>query len=364
MGIGDFSRARRAELRYCLRVTAAGLLALAIVSPFNLPLHGLWAVLTAIVVTQTSVGGSLRATLEYLVGTLGGAVYAAALGLLAPHQTAATQALVLALAVAPLALAAAINPSFRVAPFSAALVLLLGGATGEGPLGSALTRVLEVALGGLVAVVVSLIVLPDRAHRLGRDSAVRILDRLADALPRILAGFSQAADAAETGPILDDLARSLAALEGSAAEIRRERKLLFPHEPDPAPLARALRRLRNDLLMLRRAAASPLPEAFARRLGPALDHAGETVGAYLHDMAAALGGGGRATSPGRAEDALQAFESELVALRGEGLTRALATLELERLFALSFGLKQLDQNLSDLAWRVREFSGEVAESRP
>ena len=53
-------RAHRAQLRFCLRTTVAGLLALAVVDCFNFPLHGLWTVLTAIVVTETSVGGSLR----------------------------------------------------------------------------------------------------------------------------------------------------------------------------------------------------------------------------------------------------------------------------------------------------------------
>jgi hypothetical protein len=41
----------------------------------NIPLGGLWTVLTAVVVTQMSVGGSLKATTEYFTGTLGGAVY-------------------------------------------------------------------------------------------------------------------------------------------------------------------------------------------------------------------------------------------------------------------------------------------------
>ena len=79
-------------------------------------------VLTAVVVTQVSVGGSLRATLDYVVGTLAGAVYAAAVGVLVPHVTVLGQAVALTLAVAPLALAAALRPSFRVAPFSAVLV--------------------------------------------------------------------------------------------------------------------------------------------------------------------------------------------------------------------------------------------------
>src|SRR5271157_2387141 len=142
--VRDRLRAYRAQIRLCLRMTVAGLLALAVVERFPFPLHGLWTVLTAIVVTQTSVGGSLRATIEYMIGTLGGAVYAAALGVLIPHTTATAQALVLALSVAPLSLAAAINPSFRVAPFSAVLVLLIGGELGESPIASAVTRVSEV----------------------------------------------------------------------------------------------------------------------------------------------------------------------------------------------------------------------------
>ena len=66
-------------------------------------------------------------------------------------MTALGQAVAFTLAVAPLALAAALRPSFRVAPFSAVLVLLIGGALGENPVISAVVRVLEVALGGAVA---------------------------------------------------------------------------------------------------------------------------------------------------------------------------------------------------------------------
>ena len=81
--------------------------------------------------------------------------------------------------MAPLAFAAALNPIFRVAPFTGALVLLISGQLGEGPIEAALYRLLEVILGG--AIVVSL-VLPERAHGLGLEAAARILDQLARAL--------------------------------------------------------------------------------------------------------------------------------------------------------------------------------------
>jgi uncharacterized membrane protein YccC len=65
----------RLQLRLCVRVTVAALLSYVLGKSLNIPLGGLWAVLTAVVVTQVSVGGSLKATIEYLTGTLGGVVY-------------------------------------------------------------------------------------------------------------------------------------------------------------------------------------------------------------------------------------------------------------------------------------------------
>jgi len=89
---------------------------------------------------------------------------------------------VLALTIAPLAYAAAFNPIFRAAPFTGAIVLLIGALVGEGPVQSALYRLLEVTLGGGVAVLVSLLVLPERAHGLALNAAARILDLLAQLL--------------------------------------------------------------------------------------------------------------------------------------------------------------------------------------
>ncbi|HZZ62856.1 MAG TPA: FUSC family protein [Roseiarcus sp.] len=348
------ARALRPQLRFCLRTTVAGLLALAVVDSFNFPLHGLWAVLTAIVVTQTSVGGSLRATLEYMIGTLGGAIYAAALGVLVPHATAAGQAFVLALAIAPLALAAAINPSFRVAPFSAVLVLLIGGAIGESPIDSAVVRVIEVALGGAVAVAVSLLVFPARAEGLALDAAGRILNQMAELLPKLLTGFARTPDPAEIGKLQGRLGEAVTALEQVTAEARRERIVPLARGPDPAPLSRMSRRLRHDLVIVGRAAAAPLPGVFADRLGPALDHLASVASAFLIGSATALAQG-RAPPPLEpVETALGAYEAEIAALRKEGLTRPLTSGEAERLFALGFALEQLRGNFADLAQIIQE----------
>ena len=49
-----------APLRLCLRVTVAALASFVLAQFLTVPLAGLWAVLTAVVVTQMSVGGSLQ----------------------------------------------------------------------------------------------------------------------------------------------------------------------------------------------------------------------------------------------------------------------------------------------------------------
>ncbi|HEY1978547.1 MAG TPA: FUSC family protein, partial [Xanthobacteraceae bacterium] len=210
--------AYRSQLRFSLRMTVAGLFALIITQSFSLPLHGLWVVLTAVVVTQMSVGGSLRATIEYIIGTLGGAIYAGAIGLLVPHTAAIEQAFVLALTIAPLAFAAATNPNFRVAPFSAVLVLLLSGQLGEDPIQSALVRLSEVALGGAIAIAASLLVFPERAHSLGIDAATRILELMAKVLPELLAGFVQQPDASEIERIREEVGQLVTAFQEIAVE--------------------------------------------------------------------------------------------------------------------------------------------------
>jgi hypothetical protein len=84
---------------------------------------------------------SLKATIEYSVGTLGGAVYAGAIAALVPHHDEISLLAVLALAVAPLALLAAVNPHFRVGPFTAVIVVLGASAAHTDPIGSAFYRV-------------------------------------------------------------------------------------------------------------------------------------------------------------------------------------------------------------------------------
>src|SRR3981081_4213472 len=154
-------RSRKVELGLGVRVTGRGWGALGIGLPWGLKLP-LWAVLTSLIVTQMSVGRSLKATRDYLVGTVGGAIYGGAVAVLIPHSGEGALLAVLVLAVAPLAFIAAINPSLNVATVTAIIVLLVPTRSHVSPLASAIDRVLEVAVGALTGLLVSFLVLPSR----------------------------------------------------------------------------------------------------------------------------------------------------------------------------------------------------------
>jgi uncharacterized membrane protein YccC len=77
--------ANTAALWLCFRMTVAGLLAYLLAKVFALP-KGYWAVFSAIIVIQASVGGSAKATIDRVIGTIGRAVAGGAVGFIVPHQ--------------------------------------------------------------------------------------------------------------------------------------------------------------------------------------------------------------------------------------------------------------------------------------
>jgi uncharacterized membrane protein YccC len=343
----------RVQFALCLRVTVAAILTLGLSQLLHLPLV-LWTVLTAVIVTQMSVGRSLKATIDYLIGTIGGAIYSGAVAVLVPHTTEIGLLVALALAIAPLVFVAAINVSFSVGPFTAILVLLAPTIIPVSPIESAFYRVIEVALGAVIGLGVSYLVFPARARRLAIDAAARMLDLVARVLSDLIAGLTRASDPQANLRIQDSIGKALANLEPIAGEARRERMPYLAAAPDLGPLVRTLLRLRHDLVMIGRAAEAPLPEAFRMRLAPLLARVSEAVGDCLRETAATLRGRRAPPSLDAVDSALDGYAVEWAAVRREGLTRDLPTDEVERIFVLGFALEYLRQHLKDLRRCVQE----------
>jgi uncharacterized membrane protein YccC len=354
------------QLRFCLRATVNALLAFGLAHVLAVPLHGMWAVLAAVMVIQVSVGGSLKAAADYIIGTAGGAVYTGVVAALLPHGTMLAFAGVLALAVAPLAYAAAVNPIFRPAPVTAVLVLMISTQLGETAIELALYRSLGVAVGGIVAVMVSLLVFPARAHTLGIAQAGRVLEQMAHVVSRVIAGFSTAREATENVRLQDEIGDAVHAFAEVAGEAKPERAVHLVSEPDPASLARTLLRLRHDLVMIGRAASAPLPDSLAASLGPRLAQIGGSAHDYLLASAAALPSRHPAPSTDPVARAVAGYMAEIASARTESLMQVLPVEERERIFAAAFALQQLLEDLLQLADCLQEWkrsSNAVGESR-
>src|SRR3954466_11466499 len=258
-------RSRKAQMALAVRVTVAAFGALVVALALHLLLP-LWAVLTSLIVTQLSVGRSLKTTRDYLLGTVGGAIYGAAIAVLIPHSGEAGLLALLMLAIAPLAFIAAINPSLNAATVTAVIVLLVPTMNHADPLASAIDRVLEVVVGAVCGLLASFFVLPSRAHTQLRVSAARALERIAAALSQLLSGLTRGLDNDALHRIQDGIGAAVTGLNATGAEAERERAARLSSGPDTGPLLRTVLRIRHDVVMIGRTSGVPLPSVLQVRL--------------------------------------------------------------------------------------------------
>ena len=345
----------RADLLLGLRMTVASLLAFALAELFALP-QGYFAVLTTVIVMHGSVGGSVNSTLYRLIGTLGGAVWGGAVSAAIPHAEVTSLGLALVAAVAPLAVVAAYNPAYRIAPITAILVLLSPVGQQAGPLESAIDRMLEIGLGCIVALGVALLVLPAHAHRLLVENASAALKLMSEQIGKLLNVHTTGSDAAPVRALHLHVRHLMESAASAAAEAARERTSHLSGAPDPWPIVRTLSRLHHDLFTIGRAIVEPLPQSVCRPLEEPLSRLFSAIAVCLDASGAAIAS--RAPPP-PLDGVLQAlgdYAAAMAELHRDGSTRGLADEATERIFAMSFMVGQLCSNLHDLTDRTRELA--------
>jgi hypothetical protein len=358
----DRIRARRTQAGLAVRMTVAATAAYAIASALHLLLP-LWAVLTSLIVTQMSVGRSLKATRDYMLGTIGGAIYGGAIAILIPYSTEAGLLGLLVLAVFPTAFVATLYPTLSTATVTAVIVLLVPTMHHADPLTSAIDRVSEVGVGAITGLIVSFLVLPSRAARQIRAIAAGLLGLIADALVELLAGLTRGRDNDALHRIQDGIGSAIVGLNTTGVEAERERAARLSGGPDTGPLLRTILRLRHDVVMIGRATVVPLPIEVQTRLAAPLAEVSAAIAGFLRAAARALHDGAGAPPIHPVHVALQHYAEAVAAVRQAGLIRGQPADTAERFFALGFSLEQMHQNLVDLDRVVGEWS-EVATDKP
>lgn len=344
--LGSF-QARKIQLALAVRLAVAAVAAYALARALDLMLP-LWAVLTALIVTQMSVGRSLKATRDYMLGTIGGAVYGGALAVLIPHSGEGGLLALLVLAVAPLAYIGAVNPSLSAATVTAVIVLLVPAMNHANPMDSTIDRLFEVTIGAVTGLLASFLVLPSRAISQIRVNAATLLELLAAAFAELLAGLTRGLNNDALHRIQDGIGDALASLHATGLEAERERAAHLSSGPDTGPLLRTIQRLRHDVVMIGRASGVPLPADVQARLARPLADVSGAIVSYMSSVAASLRSGGGTADIRPVDAALEAYATEITAVRRDGLIRGLPVEDVERFFALGFSLEQMRQNLNDL----------------
>ncbi len=341
----------RARLWLVLRMMIATALTYALATILHLP-QGFWAVLTAVIVTQNSVGGSLKAAMDRLVGSVCGALIGALAAVLLPVRTPFALEIALVGALTPLVVLTAYFPNYRIAPVTAIIVLLSSSAVTMGPLGYALDRVLEIALGSVLGVAVSMFIVPARADMQVREAAAEtalLLSRIMTALePAVRTG------APDLGELPARLRAALNRLGTAAEEAAHERRSRLSNQPDPEPLFRTLRRLQQDVLALNRMFGAPWPDSVQTALARPWSACAKAVAAEFSVLSAALPTSHAPPDSSASRTAMGDFIAAIDKVRHEGNTRELPTDVVGRILGSAFGVEQLQRDLDDLAERTRE----------
>ena len=344
---------RTSQWRLAVRFMVAGGAALVLSQSLALP-QGYWSVMTAIIVIQSNVGGSLKAAWDRMLGTMFGAVAGLIAVTLMP-PTLMGNAASFALALLPTTMAAAANPAYRIAPITA-VMLMMSTQSALSPIELGIDRILEIALGGLVGLAVSLTVLPARAHRDLRQTLQEALHGLADAIEPMLVGLSGTRDDVLIRALHRRVRATLGKADTLADEARRERLARLTEERDPDALVAVTRRLQTNLLLLGRATARPLPDVLKPELLPKIRLAGDSLRSDFLAVAESLTKRGQPPDLSAVEDALGLLNQALVTLRAQGRMHDLSVDEIEGLFALAFALGQFRRDVVDLHARLADLA--------
>ncbi len=177
--------AKRFGLRHALRTAVAAVCTQLVVTALNLP-QGYWAVVTAVIVMQANLGGSIKAAWTRLAGTAAGALF----GALAAHIGGPSLPALGAAVLATLAFCTGVRPlreSSRVGAITVVIVILAGH-PGVPAFVTGFDRFLEIAVGIVTALAVSALVWPSRARLALAHGLAAICDDVASYFAVVVEG--------------------------------------------------------------------------------------------------------------------------------------------------------------------------------
>lgn len=343
-------------LRHALRTALAATITAVLTRLLGLE-QGYWAVFSSILVMQAYFGSSLLASWARLVGTAAGALLGALAATTADAwlgQGMATLAAAMFATIFLCALLAARNENLRLAGLTAAVVICLHEAGGPSAFSLGLSRFLEVSLGIVVALAVSL-AWPSRARVVLRFGLAKGLEQLAALLSALMDSRLQGRYERQRIFHRKDAVLRLAL---------RNRQLLASARREPGPsgqsevfaaLLAMQERLAEHLRAMDHAIENAPPEGFHLHLAEELTELGAALATALRGLAQALSAEGPPTpaSLERLDAALAATGLKLLDLRQQRIIAVYDLDEVMHFYAFYNSLREAAREVrAELARRL------------
>lgn len=336
-----------------LKAAVAAVASYGLATGLNLP-NGYWAVLTAVLVVQSTIGASLSVAIDRALGTVVGGGVGVAAAMVAGSSTVLTFAM-LGLSILVTSTLSARFTSFKLAPVTAVIVLL-SDPTHVDPWISGLHRVLEIGIGGVVGVLCALLILPARAVAFLFPHCATAVRLCAELLRLGRDGLlGRGLDAGRIDALNAKARKVLRAADARIAEARAERAL--SGQGDPNPVVRSCRRLWHSVIILLRGTDAALSEKLVTLLGPGLDGAVAGLGGYMEAVARQLDGETGADLSGAAQTAraaVVALDTEVERLNAAGTFDDVSGADLRAVFSAISACGHMMENLDELVARLAE----------
>lgn len=330
-----------ASVRHGIKTGLAALLSYLVTEWLHLD-FGYWAPITAVIVMQTSVAESIEMSLYRTVGTMIGASMGVVSILLLPDTFAGNGA-ALFITTGLCAFLTRWDPRYRMAAITVTIVILASVGQPD-RMHFGLFRVLEILVGVVCAVVVSLALWPLRAGEALRGDLARQLQAAAERVGLLVEAFL-----AEQQPLPEDMFDGVAGtLKANHDRLRKACKHeSFLHRDDHEHL---------EQLVLAADHASSHLQAMLHSLNGCRGE-GYTIlmAQELRTLAGAAAEGLRwlaapdaATPPPPLRAAIDGAEARLAALREEGATRRFYLGKLMQFYAFYHALRRLAEDVETL----------------
>jgi uncharacterized membrane protein YccC len=346
---------KRLGVRHAGRTAVAAIVTQLVVTALNLP-QGYWAVITAVIVMQANIGGSIRAAWSRLLGTATGA----AMGIVAVHWGGSSWPALGGAVFATLMVCTAVpflRESSRVGGITAVIVLL-GGHPDMSPLTVGLDRSLEISVGIVTALAVSMSFFPSRAVRAISYGLAKIFEDEAAFFALVLDARVQDdySDRQAFG-LKDRIVRTMA----RCRDLRREASLEGRGGTQTALQALLLfraERLFEQILAMDHIASEWHGEGLHRHLTGELAGLRQAVSTVLSGLAAHLRGSGSLPDLTALETAVAMAREKLSTMRRERAPAAYDLSEVMHFFSFMHGMLACAAETAEVVERLTSLERE------